>query len=115
MLWSRAQLGLGCALGKLIIAGLKNLLKEHISQRKSLDHHLISNLALQIHNPVINDNYRSSKNLTSTKPAGRFRRIILTMFEIDWIGLSVPFAYVAVLVGSLITFSSVYRKRKAGL
>jgi translocation protein SEC66 len=36
------------------------------------------------------------------------------MFNIDWIGLSVPFAYIAVLVGSLITFSSVYRKRKAG-
>jgi hypothetical protein len=36
------------------------------------------------------------------------------MFDIDWVGLSVPFAYIAVLVGSLITFSSVYRKRKAG-
>ncbi|KAE9381719.1 pre protein translocase subunit Sec66 [Stipitochalara longipes BDJ] len=35
------------------------------------------------------------------------------MFDIDWVGLSVPFAYIAVLVGSLITFSSVYRKRKA--
>jgi hypothetical protein len=36
------------------------------------------------------------------------------MFDIDWVGLSVPFAYITVLVGSLITFSSVYRKRKAG-
>jgi len=35
------------------------------------------------------------------------------MFDIDWIGLAVPFAYVAVLLGSLITFSSLYRKRKA--
>jgi len=36
------------------------------------------------------------------------------MFDIDWLSLSVPFAYIAVLVGSLATFSSVYRKRKAG-
>lgn len=35
------------------------------------------------------------------------------MFEIDWKGLILPFAYIGVLVGSLITFSSVYRKRKA--
>ncbi|KAH8815108.1 Pre protein translocase subunit Sec66-domain-containing protein [Xylogone sp. PMI_703] len=35
------------------------------------------------------------------------------MFDIDWVGLSVPFAYIAVLLGSLITFSSLYRKRKA--
>lgn len=35
------------------------------------------------------------------------------MFDIDWFGLAVPFAYIGVLVGSLITFSSVYRKRKA--
>ncbi|CZS94599.1 hypothetical protein WAI453_013321 [Rhynchosporium graminicola] len=35
------------------------------------------------------------------------------MFDIDWIGLAVPFAYLAVLAGSLTTFSSVYRKRKA--
>ncbi|RFU32038.1 hypothetical protein B7463_g4313, partial [Scytalidium lignicola] len=35
------------------------------------------------------------------------------MFDIDWIGLSVPFAYIAVLLGALITFSSLYRKRKA--
>lgn len=35
------------------------------------------------------------------------------MFDIDWIGLSGPFAYIVVLVGSLATFSSVYRKRKA--
>jgi len=35
------------------------------------------------------------------------------MFDIDWLGLSVPFAYVIVLAGSLMTFSSIYRKRKA--
>ncbi|KAL8905315.1 MAG: hypothetical protein Q9207_002706 [Kuettlingeria erythrocarpa] len=32
---------------------------------------------------------------------------------VDWVGLSVPFAYLGVLVGSLATFSSLYRKRKA--
>jgi translocation protein SEC66 len=39
------------------------------------------------------------------------------MIEIDWRGLILPLvlplAYVVVIVGSLITFSSVYRKRKA--
>jgi len=35
------------------------------------------------------------------------------MFDIDWIGLAVPFAYIAILLSSLITFSSLYRKRKA--
>ncbi|MCJ1359743.1 MAG: translocation protein S66 [Icmadophila ericetorum] len=32
---------------------------------------------------------------------------------VDWVGLTVPFAYLGVLVGSLATFSSLYRKRKA--
>ncbi|KAL8963036.1 MAG: hypothetical protein Q9193_000653 [Seirophora villosa] len=32
---------------------------------------------------------------------------------VDWIGLSIPFAYLGILVGSLATFSSLYRKRKA--
>lgn len=35
------------------------------------------------------------------------------MFEIDWRGLVLPFAYIAVLLGSLITSSSMYRKRRA--
>jgi len=35
------------------------------------------------------------------------------MVEIDWKGLILPFAYIGVLLGSLITFSSLYRKRKA--
>lgn len=35
------------------------------------------------------------------------------IFDINWIGLLGPFLYIVVLVGSLITFSSVYRKRKA--
>ena len=33
---------------------------------------------------------------------------------VDLIGLAVPFAYLGILVGSLATFSSLYRKRKAG-
>ncbi|KAF2221978.1 Sec62/63 complex, subunit Sec66 [Elsinoe ampelina] len=32
---------------------------------------------------------------------------------VDWIGLSIPFAYLTVLLGSLGTFSHLYRKRKA--
>ncbi|TVY59443.1 Translocation protein sec66 [Lachnellula suecica] len=35
------------------------------------------------------------------------------MFGVDWWGLSVPFAYIGVLIGSLITFSNFYRKRRA--
>lgn len=35
------------------------------------------------------------------------------MFEFDWYSLILPLAYVGVLFGSLITFSSLYRKRKA--
>jgi len=33
---------------------------------------------------------------------------------VDWVGLAVPFAYLGILVGSLATFSSLYRKRKLG-
>ncbi|KAI9371921.1 Pre protein translocase subunit Sec66-domain-containing protein [Aspergillus egyptiacus] len=32
---------------------------------------------------------------------------------VDWISLAVPFAYLSILIGSLATFSSLYRKRKA--
>ncbi|KAI0003976.1 Sec62/63 complex, subunit Sec66 [Xylariaceae sp. FL0662B] len=35
------------------------------------------------------------------------------MFDIDWMSLALPFAYITVLGGSLYTFSTVYRKRKA--
>ncbi|RDW67711.1 hypothetical protein BP6252_09107 [Coleophoma cylindrospora] len=35
------------------------------------------------------------------------------MFEFDWYSLLLPLAYVGVLFGSLVTFSSLYRKRKA--
>ncbi|KAI0872094.1 Sec62/63 complex, subunit Sec66 [Hypoxylon argillaceum] len=35
------------------------------------------------------------------------------MFDVDWLSLAVPFAYITVLGGSLYTFSNVYRKRKA--
>ncbi|KAK5628020.1 hypothetical protein RRF57_003735 [Xylaria bambusicola] len=38
---------------------------------------------------------------------------ICNMFEIDWMSLALPFAYITVLGGSLYTFSTVYRKRKA--
>ena len=31
---------------------------------------------------------------------------------VDWVSLVVPFAYLSILVGSLATFSSLYRKRK---
>lgn len=34
---------------------------------------------------------------------------------VDWISLAIPFAYLGVLIGSLATFSSLYRKRKAGM
>ena len=33
--------------------------------------------------------------------------------EVDWMGLAVPVAYLLVLSVSLMTFSSIYRKRKA--
>lgn len=37
------------------------------------------------------------------------------MFDINfWKGLIVPFLYITILVGSLITFSSIYRKRQEG-
>ncbi|CEJ81728.1 Putative Translocation protein (Sec66) [[Torrubiella] hemipterigena] len=34
-------------------------------------------------------------------------------FSIDWKGLALPFAYLIVLSGALMTFSSIYRKRRA--
>lgn len=33
---------------------------------------------------------------------------------VDWVSLTIPFAYLGILIGSLATFSSLYRKRKAG-
>lgn len=35
--------------------------------------------------------------------------------DIDWKGLALPFAYLLVLGGALMTFSSIYRKRQAGM
>lgn len=32
---------------------------------------------------------------------------------VDWLSLAVPFAYLSILIGSLATFSNLYRKRKA--
>ena len=36
------------------------------------------------------------------------------MLDIDWKGLALPFAYLIVLGGALMTFSTIYRRRKAG-
>ncbi|KAL8416669.1 hypothetical protein RB596_006995 [Gaeumannomyces avenae] len=36
-----------------------------------------------------------------------------TMFGIDWLSLVLPFSYILVLGGTFVTFSTVYRKRKA--
>lgn len=36
------------------------------------------------------------------------------MFSIDWWSLVLPLSYVAVLGGALMSFSTIYRKRKAG-
>lgn len=36
------------------------------------------------------------------------------MFELDWMSLVLPFSYVVVLGGTFMTFSTIYRKRKAG-
>lgn len=35
------------------------------------------------------------------------------MFDINWQGLLLPLAYLVVLVGTFLTFSRVYRRRKA--
>ncbi|EAA36218.1 hypothetical protein GE21DRAFT_874 [Neurospora crassa] len=35
------------------------------------------------------------------------------MFSVDWRGLVLPFAYLIVLTGTFMTFSTIYRKRKA--
>ncbi|CAI7612020.1 unnamed protein product [Penicillium glandicola] len=35
------------------------------------------------------------------------------MFDVDWLSLAVPIAYLGILLGSLATFSSLYRKRKS--
>lgn len=32
---------------------------------------------------------------------------------VDWVGLLIPLAYLSILIGSLATFSSLYRRRKA--
>lgn len=37
-----------------------------------------------------------------------------SILDIDWKGLALPFAYIFVLGGALMTFSSIYRKRRAG-
>ena len=44
------------------------------------------------------------------------RSVIVLLFAdmVAWLGLLVPIAYLTVLIGSLATFSSLYRARKAG-
>lgn len=37
------------------------------------------------------------------------------MFGVDWMGLALPLAYLLVLSGALMSFSTIYRKRKAGM
>ncbi|KAF3482155.1 uncharacterized protein GIQ15_04914 [Arthroderma uncinatum] len=37
---------------------------------------------------------------------------MMSWLNVDWLSLTIPLAYLAVLVGSLATFSSLYRKRK---
>ena len=37
------------------------------------------------------------------------------MFDVDWWSLLLPFAYIFVLGSSLYVFSTIYRKRKAGM
>jgi translocation protein SEC66 len=37
------------------------------------------------------------------------------MFSLDWPGLVLPLAYVLVLGGTFVTFSTIYRKRKASM
>lgn len=59
----------------------------------------------------------SSHSLINTPEAREVE--LATMFDnFDWAttlrGMILPLAYVGVLLGSLITFSSLYRKRKAG-
>lgn len=39
---------------------------------------------------------------------------MMDIFDIDWKGLALPFAYIIVLGGALMTFSTIYRKRRAG-
>lgn len=34
---------------------------------------------------------------------------------VDWLSLAVPFAYLGILIGSLATFASLYRKRKSSM
>lgn len=40
---------------------------------------------------------------------------VFAMFDIYWQGLLLPLAYLGVLVGTFVTFSRVYRRRKAGM
>jgi len=39
----------------------------------------------------------------------------IDVYEIDWKGLAFSVVYILVLGGALVSFSHVYRKRKAGM
>lgn len=39
----------------------------------------------------------------------------MDFLDIDWWSLALPFGYISVLAGMLYTFSTIYRKRKAGM
>lgn len=41
--------------------------------------------------------------------------IMSLLSDLDWKGLALPFAYLLVLGGALASFSTIYRKRKAGM
>lgn len=55
----------------------------------------------------------SARNRNSLRKDRSTLPIMLSL-ELDWYGLILPCAYMLVLGGTFITFSSVYRKRKAG-
>lgn len=46
--------------------------------------------------------------------AGR-RQKSRIMLSVDWQGLVLPLAYLSVLTGTFMTFSTIYRKRKASM
>lgn len=69
------------------------------------------------------DNHAFPRSLNeSHQPSNCFPKLFirrkketpLTPIMVDWLGLTVPIAYLSLLIGSLATFSSLYRKRKAG-
>ena len=56
----------------------------------------------------------NSPSTNSYRCSSRICASLSIMIEVDWKGLILPFAYVLVLLGAFTTFSTIYRKRKAG-